>query len=72
MVSPSVTETTLAGQEKQVAGMASRRKRKVRWEAKNRAVHAGLPSIVLEPLVLLLQRDGESNPGKFTYSFVID
>jgi len=36
MVSPSATETTLAGQEKQVAGMVSKKNRKVRREQRTR------------------------------------
>jgi aminoglycoside phosphotransferase (APT) family kinase protein len=67
MVSPSVTETTLAGQERQVAGIESRRKRRMRWEQRMR--------VSLDEwqfLVVYRIETKKSTPGKITYSFVIN
>lgn len=62
MVSPSATDTTWAGQEKQVAGIVRRKKRKVRREQRMQVSPLDCSGSNCVPY-----QHQEFNPGKITY-----
>ena len=65
-MSPSVMETTLAGQEKLVAGMARKKNRRVRREQRMQVS----PLMSDSAFNCLPQENQEINPGKITYNAV--